>query len=233
LQGKAFSSLLNRTMKKTALIVAGGSGTRMGNQLPKQFIEISGKPLLMHTLSLFHAYDPQTDIVLVLPAIHLDFWHHQCRKYRFTLPHLITEGGATRFHSVKNGLDLIQSGDIVFIHDGVRPLVSHDTLGRCLDTASQKGNAIPAIPVSESVRWSEGETNYPVDRTRLVLIQTPQTFLLRVIKNAYQQEYLPEFTDDASVLEKTGEPIHLVEGNRENIKITWPEDLEVARLFLR
>ncbi len=164
---------------------------------------------------------------------HHALWQSLCREHNFTLHHGIAAGGKTRFQSVKNGLAVIPDEGIVFIHDGVRPLVSEATLQRCHDAALRHGNAIPALPVGESVRWSDGKSNHPVDRNNLFLIQTPQTFLIPLIKKAYQQEESPEFTDDASVLEKTGEIIRLVEGNRENIKITWPADLAIAEMFLR
>lgn len=224
-------------MEKTALIVAGGTGTRMGNQLPKQFLEVAGKPILMHTLMLFSRFDPAMPLLLVLPESHHALWQELCLKYGFHLSHRVVSGGDTRFRSVKNGLEAITGEGIVFIHDGVRPLVSHDTLTRCLETAITFGNAIPVVPVSESVRRSEGEfregsPSRSVDRAGLVLIQTPQTFRLPLIRKAYQQEYSPAFTDDASVLEKTGETIRLVEGNRFNLKITWPEDLKIAEALL-
>lgn len=224
-------------MEKFALVVAGGSGTRMGNQLPKQFLNVAGKPMLMHTLELFHRFDPAISLFLVLPETHHTLWRDLCRHHGFSLSHRVVSGGDTRFQSVKNGLSVIPCEGIVFIHDGVRPLVSTETLTRCLETAIACGNAIPVLPVSESVRqcdddYTKGGPSHPVDRSRLVLIQTPQTFLIPLIKNAYQQQESPEFTDDASVLEKTGVTIRLVEGNRENIKITWPADLRMAEALL-
>jgi 2-C-methyl-D-erythritol 4-phosphate cytidylyltransferase len=216
-------------MKKFALIVAGGSGSRMGSQQLKQFMEIAGKPVLMHTIEAFTTFDPAVMIVLVLPENQKKFWEELCNKHKFQIPHSVANGGFLRFHSVKNGLDAISEEDgIVFIHDGVRPLVSYETLQRCYDGAVKHGNAIPVFSVSESIRVKDAGISYPVDRSKLVLVQTPQTFRLPLIKSAYQQEYCPEFTDDATVLEKTVKSIHLVEGNRENIKITWPEDLIFA-----
>jgi 2-C-methyl-D-erythritol 4-phosphate cytidylyltransferase len=235
-------------MENFALIVAGGSGTRMGHQLPKQFLEVAGKPVLMHTMTIFSDFDPAMQLFLVLPESYHALWQELCLNYGFHLSHRVVSGGDTRFASVKNGLEAISSEGIVFIHDGVRPLVSSDTLSRCLETATLFGNAIPVVPVSESVRRMEGNTtsranqtgdtfagelSHPIDRTGLVLIQTPQTFRLSLIREAYQQKYTPEFTDDASVLEKTGETIRLVEGNRHNIKITWPEDLLLADTLLK
>jgi len=219
-------------MKKYALIVAGGSGTRMKTSELKQFIPVAGKPLLMHTLERFIHYDPAIPVILVLPGSQHDHWKQLCEISGFNFPHLLVEGGRTRFHSVQNGLSFMQDEGIVFIHDGVRPFVTSETLLRCYDTALQKGNAIPAIPVAESIRQIEKNRSFPVNRDKFVLIQTPQTFMISLIKSAYKQDYTPEFTDDASVLEKAGENIHLVEGNRENIKITWPEDLIFARSLL-
>jgi 2-C-methyl-D-erythritol 4-phosphate cytidylyltransferase len=219
-------------MKKYALIVAGGSGTRMKRDEPKQFIPVAGKPVLMHTLERFIQYDPAIPVILVLPASHHNHWKELCENTKFTVPHILAEGGNTRFHSVQNGLSCINDDGIVFIHDGVRPLVSTETLQRCYDTALQNGNAIPVIPVTESIRQIESTRNFPVNRDNYVLIQTPQTFRISIIQSAYQQDYSPEFTDDASVLEKTGVNIHLVRGNHENIKITWPEDILIASALL-
>lgn len=219
-------------MKTFALIVAGGSGVRMGGPLPKQFVEIAGKPILMHTIELFSRFDNKMELIVVLPAAQSIFWEELCRRHRFEIPHQVACGGETRFHSVSNGLELARGDGIVFIHDGVRPLVSSVTLRRCFETAVQHGNAVPAVPVSESVRWVENGLNHPVDRSKLVLIQTPQTFRLPLIQAAYRQPFDPAFTDDASVLEKTGAAIQLVEGNPENIKITWPADLRLAKLML-
>jgi 2-C-methyl-D-erythritol 4-phosphate cytidylyltransferase len=219
-------------MKKYVLIVAGGSGTRMKTHELKQFIPVAGKPLLMHTLERFIKYDPAISVILVLPGSYHDHWKELSKISGFNIPHFLVEGGKTRFHSVQNGLSCIQDDGIVFIHDGVRPFVSSETLERCYETALKTGNAIPVIPVSESIRQIEKNRNFHVARDNYVLIQTPQTFRISLIKPAYQQDYSPEFTDDASVLEKTGVTIHLVEGNRENIKITWPEDLLYAKSIL-
>lgn len=219
-------------MKKFALIVAGGSGSRMKNNIPKQFLEINSSPVLMHTFDAFLCYDPQIEFILVLPKNQTEFWNLLCEKHKFELEHKIAFGGETRFDSVKNGLELIPDEGIVFIHDGVRPLVSEKTIENCFETALDKGNALPVIPVSESVRMVEGSENFPVDRSKYFLVQTPQTFKTQLIKNAYQRANSKSFTDDATVLESTGEIIHLVEGNRENIKITFPEDLVYAEILL-
>jgi len=215
-------------MKKFALIVAGGSGTRMKGKLPKQFLELNGKPVLMHTFEAFQKYDSKIDFVLVLPEIQLINWKKLCVEYDFNIKHSLVSGGETRFQSVKNGLSKIEVDGIVFIHDGVRPLVSVQTIDNCYKTAQGKGNALPVISPSESVREMINGNSLTVDRGRYFLVQTPQTFKVSIIKKAYQQDYLGKFTDDASVLENTGHKIHLVEGNRSNIKITYPEDLLIA-----
>jgi 2-C-methyl-D-erythritol 4-phosphate cytidylyltransferase len=220
-------------MKKFAIIVAGGSGSRMGSEIPKQFLEISGKPILMHTIQVFYSYDPEIEIILVLPEEQQKFWDELCIQYSFSITHRITTGGETRFHSVKNGLRLIEGPGIVFIHDGVRPLVSVETLEKCFQNAVKSGNAIPVLPVSESLRKKKGAESISVDRSLFFNVQTPQTFRTEQIQEAFRQNFDPEFTDDASVAEKSGFRIFLVEGNRENIKITTSTDLIVAEAFLK
>jgi 2-C-methyl-D-erythritol 4-phosphate cytidylyltransferase len=220
-------------MKKFVIIVAGGSGSRMGSEIPKQFLELCGKPVLMHTIQLFFDFDPNSELILVLPQSQLKVWAGLCLKHSFLLPHQVVAGGETRFYSVKNGLKLIQDEGIVFIHDGVRPLVSHETLKRCLEMAQKSGNAIPVLPVTESLRKTDGDQNISVDRSLYFSVQTPQTFRSNVILESYQQPCDKSFTDDASVVEKAGFSINMVEGNRENIKITTPPDLIIAEAFLR
>lgn len=220
-------------MDKSVIIVAGGSGTRMQSAIPKQFIELCGKPILMHTIEKFFWYDNSMDIVLVLPSSQIDFWKELCIEHFFVLKHTIVEGGKTRFHSVKNGLAVIPDGKIVGIHDGVRPLVSNETIARCFETAQKQGNAIPMIPVHESVRKVNDTQNEIIDRSNLRLIQTPQVFHSKLIKNAFLQPFNTSFTDDASVLEQTGTTIVLVDGNRENIKVTEKFDLVVAEAVLK
>jgi 2-C-methyl-D-erythritol 4-phosphate cytidylyltransferase len=222
-----------KRMKKFALIVAGGSGTRMGTDIPKQFLELNGKPILMHTMERFAGYDPAIEITLVLPNAQFDYWRELCRKHRFHLSHHLVGGGNSRFQSVKNGLDSLPSEGIVFIHDGVRPLVSEATIRNCEHTTLEKGNALPVIPVIESIRQLTFEGSQHADRNQYRLVQTPQTFTLELIKKAFGQEESPLFTDDASVCEAMGEHIHLVDGNPENIKITQPSDLKIAALFLQ
>ncbi len=220
-------------MKKFALIVAAGSGSRMNAAVPKQFIEINGRPVLMHTFDVFLQYDPQIEFILVLPKDLVELWKSLCKKHNFNLLHKIALGGETRFDSVKNGLDLISDEGVVFIHDGVRPLVSINTLKNCFETALEKGNSLPVVTVSESIRMVEGSKNCAVDRSKYFLVQTPQTFKTYLIKKAYQQATSNVYTDDATVMENSGQTIHLVEGNRENIKITFAEDLVYAKMLLK
>lgn len=219
-------------MKKFALIVAGGNGTRMETSVPKQFLEIEGKPILIYTFEAFSKFDSEIEFVLVLPENQVTFWDELCAKHSFSINYKIAFGGVNRFQSVKNGLDLITEDGIVFIHDGVRPLVSGQTLQNCYHSCITKGNALPVVPPSESVRYSFENENQAVDRSKYFLVQTPQTFRTKQIKEAYQLAAHQNFTDDASVLESNRHSIHLVEGNRENIKITWPQDLIVAQAFL-
>lgn len=218
--------------KKYVLIVAGGSGARMNLTLPKQFIRINGKPLLMHTFDAFLRYDHTCEFVLVLPGSEIDHWRKLCKELLFEKKHKVAEGGTTRFHSVKNGLEHVLGNGVVFIHDGVRPMVSQQTIENCYRGALEKGNALPVIAPSESVREVINGHNRAVDRKHYFLVQTPQTFQIEVIKKAYMQEYNKEFTDDASVLEKAGGKINLVEGNRDNIKVTFPEDIKIAASLL-
>lgn len=220
-------------MKKFFIIVAGGSGSRMKSEIPKQFLELEGTPVIMHTMQIFHKFDPEGRLILVLPEPQKPFWMQLCREHSFSLPHDVAAGGETRFHSVRNGLERVDEEGIVFIHDGVRPLVSPVTLQRCCDAAVNWGNAIPVLPVTESLRMKEGNSTVSVDRSLFFSVQTPQTFQSRQILEAFQQEYDPAFTDDASVAEKAGFSIHLVEGNPENIKITKPTDLIIAESLLK
>lgn len=220
-------------LKKFALIVAGGSGSRMKSDAPKQFLEVAGKPILMHTIEAFFCFDRTIEFILVLPENEQARWKELCTDFNFTVSHRIAAGGRTRFESVKNGLDLIGEDGIVFIHDGVRPLVSQQTLQNCLVATLEKGNALPVVPVSESVRYVDENGNRALDRSKYFLVQTPQTFRAADIKKAYKQTYSELFTDDASVLESMGLKIYTVAGNRENIKITFPEDLQITEFLIK
>jgi len=215
-------------MQKYALIVAGGMGKRMGSEIPKQFLEIAGKPVLMHTIDRFYRYDSNIRIILVLPENQSEFWARLMERHAFKVPHILVKGGLHRFFSVKNGLGAIGENGLVAIHDGVRPLVSSETIKRCFDTAEKYGNGVPVVSPADSLRVIKNEKNMPVRREQFRLIQTPQVFEVNQIKRAYMAEYSSDFTDDATVFELSGHEIHLVEGNRENIKITNPEDMAVA-----
>jgi len=219
-------------MKLYAVIVAGGSGKRMGAEIPKQYLELAGKPVLMHTIEKFKAYNDSIEIIAVLPENQLRYWNELQKKYSFTIPHTLVKGGKARFYSVRNGLKFVDVPGLVAIHDGVRPFVSNETIKRCFETAEKLGNAIPVISPEESLRMITDQGSAPVNRLYVKQVQTPQVFRADLIKKAYLQDYLPEFTDDATVLEKTGEKINMVEGNRENIKITNPEDLFIAKTLL-
>jgi 2-C-methyl-D-erythritol 4-phosphate cytidylyltransferase len=219
-------------MELYALIVAGGSGKRMGIETPKQFLELAGRPVLMHTIERFKSFNDAIEIITVLPENQLRHWIALKEKYSFNVPHTLVKGGLHRFFSVKNGLKFVNVPGLVAIHDGVRPFVSIDTIKRCFETAEKLGNAIPSISPADSLRILTDHGSQPVDRFHVKQIQTPQVFMADIIKKAYQQEYIPEFTDDATVVERSGERINLIEGNRENIKITNPEDLLISSALL-
>lgn len=221
-------------MKKYCIIVAGGKGQRFKSSVPKQFVELAGKPILMHSMEVFYKYDSKIEIILVLPKDQIEYWKKLCKKFSFNLEYHVAEGGDVRFNSVKNGLKYVKPGGIVAIHDGVRPLVDRNTIETCFNIALQDGNAIPVVDLVDSVREiKEDGTNSHVDRSKFRLIQTPQVFQTALILNAYEQKYSPLFTDDASVLEALAPgTIKLVEGNRQNIKITTAEDLKYAEMII-
>jgi 2-C-methyl-D-erythritol 4-phosphate cytidylyltransferase len=219
------------TMKKHIIIVAGGKGLRMGGDIPKQFLPVCGKPVLMRTLEAFHAYDASMHLILVLPVSQQEYWAELCREYQFTLPHDIADGGETRFHSVKNGLALVQGDGVVGVHDGVRPFVSQEVIARCYEEAVSCKAVVPVIGVVETVRHLTATGSVTVPRDQYKLVQTPQVFDVALLHRAYQQAYTELFTDDASVVEALGEQVHLVEGNRENIKLTTPFDLKLAEML--
>lgn len=219
-------------MKKYVIIVAGGTGNRMNNALPKQFIELKGKPILMHTIEKFTTTFPDIIVIVVLANQLNDDWKKLCEKHNFKAVHQLTNGGETRYHSVKNGLALVPDACIVGIHDAARPLVSKQTILNAFETAEITGNASPAISLNESIRFLKGKDNCAVDRTHYSIIQTPQCFHSDLIKKAFSKGYKSEFTDDASVLEAYGEKINLIEGNRENIKITTEQDLKIAEALM-
>jgi 2-C-methyl-D-erythritol 4-phosphate cytidylyltransferase len=219
-------------MELYVVIVAGGSGKRMGAEIPKQFLELAGRPVLMHTIERFKSFNEKIEIITVLPENQIRHWLDLQKKYSFNILQTLVKGGSHRFFSVKNGLKFVNVPGLVAIHDGVRPFVSIDTIRRCFETAEKLGNAIPSISPTESLRIVSEQGSTPVNRMHVKQIQTPQVFDAALIKKAYLQEYRPEFTDDATVLERMGEKINLIDGNRENIKITNPEDLIISTALL-
>ena len=220
-------------MKEYALIVAGGIGTRMKSDIPKQFLEINGEPVLMHTLRVFHEYSENIEIILVLPPDSFATWNSLCEKHDFQIAHELVEGGITRFQSVKNGLSTINDDDgIVAIHDGVRPLIRKEIIGASFRLAEVHGSAIASVRLKESIRRTDQDLTRAVDRSKFRLIQTPQTFMVRDIRKAYELPEEDQLTDDASVAERAGIRISLFEGDYENIKITTPEDLRIAEALL-
>ena len=220
-------------MTRQAIIVAGGRGTRMNNEVPKQFLPLCGKPIVMHTLETFYQFDSNIELILVLPEQLISYWQNLCVEHRFDIPHHTIAGGRERFYSVKNGLAFAKPNALIAIHDGVRPFVSKQTLERCFSEAELQGNAIPAMPLVDSIRQLKGSESQIVDRSELLAIQTPQVFQSQIITKAFEQPFSPTFTDDASVVESYGEKIHLVEGNVENIKITTPFDLLIGEALLQ
>ena len=216
------------------IIVAGGKGLRMGSDIPKQFLPVGGKPVLMRTLERFREYAEDLQIILVLPKAQQDYWHELCQKYDFKIKYWLADGGETRFHSVQNGLTKIpdDAEGVVGVHDGVRPFPSIDVIRNCYETARTTKAVIPVVPVVETVRHLQGNTSETVPRNDYRLVQTPQTFNIQLLKAANKQPYNDGFTDDASVVEAFGFNITLVEGNRENIKITTPYDMKIAEILI-
>jgi 2-C-methyl-D-erythritol 4-phosphate cytidylyltransferase len=220
-------------MKEYAIIVAGGKGTRIKSKIPKQFIELNDKPVLLHTLEAFYRYSESIIIILVLPEDDFETWNSIRTKFNFNRPVILQRGGETRFQSVKNGLDKIEGEGFVAIHDGVRPLVSSDIIGASFRLAAVHQTAVAAVRLKESIRMTDQDNTKAVDRSRFRLIQTPQTFELQLIKKAYQMKEDISLTDDASVAERSGHVISLFEGSYDNIKITTSEDLIVAEALMR
>lgn len=216
-----------------AVIVAGGSGSRMQLQLPKQFIPVGGKPVLMHTIERFYALDAAIKVIVVLPADQGAVWERLCQEVGFAVPHQVVTGGHSRFASVRNGLGAIQGEGLVAVHDGVRPFVSTAIIQKAFEEAAEHGNAVVAVPLKDSIRRLAGGVSGAEDRNAFRLVQTPQCFRLDLLRQAYTQPEEPSFTDDASVVERLGVAIRLVEGSYENIKITTPEDLLWAEAFLQ
>ncbi len=220
--------------KTYTIVVAGGKGSRMNTELPKQFMEIAGLPILMHTINKIISAIPSTQIIVALPPNDILVWENLCKTHNFNIAHHISEGGNERFYSVKNALQLIKDNNsITGIHDGVRPFVSEEVIRNVYDAAQRKGAAIPVVPLNESIRKTEAAHSVALNRNDYKIVQTPQCFRTDILLNAYKQNFCTDFTDDASVVEKTGQKITLVEGNKENIKITTPHDLLFAEALMK
>lgn len=222
-------------MKNYAVIVAGGSGSRFGSAVPKQFVPMCGKPVLMHTIAKFASVS-DTSIILVIPQAHFGWWQELCEEHNFAIPHKVVAGGSSRFQSVKNALATIvnaEADDIVSVHDGVRPLVSVELIARAFEQARKQGSAIPVVPVTDSVRKVSGSQSEALERSALRAVQTPQVFDARLLLSAYDTEFSEFFTDDASVVETAGHSVSLIVGETTNIKITHPIDLIVAEYIVK
>lgn len=219
-------------MKEYAIIVAGGKGTRIPGALPKQFLPLNGRPIILHTIDAFFNYSPHITIILVLPEDDFKIWNTIIEEHQFKRSLLLQKGGATRFQSVKNGLEKTEGEGLVAIHDGVRPLVSTAVIARSFQLAAVASTAVAAVPLKESIREGNENNSKALDRSHYRMIQTPQTFEIQLLKQAYQVKEDQSLTDDASVVERSGQMISLFEGSYENIKITTPEDLIVAEALL-
>lgn len=215
-----------------AIILAGGSGLRMGNSLPKQFLKLGDRPILMHTISKFAEAIENCRIIVVLPENHTEYWKDLCNEYGFKIPHITCTGGETRYDSVKNGLQYIENADIVAVHDGVRPFVSHSIIKKAIADARVFGAVIPAVPIVDSLRVVDEYTNKAVDRKNYRIIQSPQVFKTKILTEAYKIPFRETFTDDASVVEANGVKVYLYEGSPNNIKITSPIDMLTGEAIL-
>lgn len=214
------------------IITAGGIGKRMGSNIPKQFIEVKGKPILMHTIEQFYTYNPNCQILITLPSDWISFWEGLIEQHKFDIKHQVIDGGIERYDSIKNALSHCTES-FIGVHDGVRPLVSHNTIERCLMNLSEYKAVIPVLTIKESIRELKQEVSKAVPRVNFVSVQTPQFFTKTIIKNAYDQPYHSNITDDASLVEENGHQIYLVKGNEENIKVTTPMDLKIINLLIK
>ncbi len=220
-------------MKKHAILVGGGSGTRMNSPVPKQFLLLNGKPVFMHTISKFAEAIPEIEIIVVLRTDQFEYWKELCAQFDFKIDHRLAAGGEARFHSVKNGLKLVTEEGLVAVHDAARPLVNTKIIQTAYKIAEMYGNAVPAVPIQESIRQIVSGQSIAVDRTKYCVIQTPQCFQTGILQKAYEQEYKYTFTDDAGVVEADGGKIHLIDGSSDNIKITTPKDLVIAEALIK
>lgn len=218
-------------MNRSMIIVAGGSGTRMKSELPKQFIELNGKPILMLTLEAMHDFDSEMQLILVLPETQMDYWESLCGMYNWAIPHLLANGGATRFLSVKSGLEKA-IGKLVGVHDGVRPFVTAEMMERCFSEAERSNAAVPVVPIVQSLRWIHDGCNEAVNRDEYRAVQTPQCFNTDVLRSAFANANRTDYSDDASVVEANGVAVSLVDGDQENIKVTTPFDLQLGQLII-
>ena len=219
-------------MERSTIIVAGGSGKRMASPVPKQFMLVKGKPVLCHVISAFHLYDPAMQIIVVLPKEQIDSWRVLCIGHGFTIDHTVVAGGEERFHSVREGLKEVAHDGLVAVHDGVRPLVSLGLIERCFAATELHDAAIPVVPVSSSMRELTDEGSRALDRSRLRIVQTPQCFQVELLRKAFKLPYDPAFTDEATLVERMGNLVRLVEGDERNIKVTTPDDLVIAAALL-
>jgi 2-C-methyl-D-erythritol 4-phosphate cytidylyltransferase len=219
-------------MTHYAIIVAGGTGSRMKSDVPKQFLLLKGRPVLMHTIEAFHYSDLRPEIILVLNAAFISHWNDLCLEHHFNIPYKIVNNGEQRFHSVRNALDLVADDSLVAVHDAVRPIVDNELITRSYRLAEQCGAIIPVVTSKDSVRRKTGDSSVSMNREEILLVQTPQVFQSKLLKRAYLQEYNSNFTDDASVVERLGAEVQTIEGSYQNIKITYPEDLLVAEIYL-
>ncbi|HMQ76065.1 MAG TPA: 2-C-methyl-D-erythritol 4-phosphate cytidylyltransferase [Flavobacteriales bacterium] len=219
-------------MQRSTIIVAGGSGKRLGGPVPKQFQTVKGRPLLMWTIDAFHHFDPDMALIVVLSLEHFDIWKALCMGHRFFIPHEVVAGGEQRWHSVKAGLDRVRGDGLVAVHDGVRPLVSAGLIARCFDAAEATAAAIPVVPVVPSIRETTPEGSRALDRSRLLAVQTPQCFHADLLRKAFEQPYDPAFTDEAALVERMGVKVALVEGEENNIKVTTAMDMRLVELVL-
>ncbi len=227
----AFPDLRN-SMQRTTIIVAGGNGKRMGGPVPKQFQNLKGRPLLMWAIEAFHQADPAMPIIVVLPQEHFDIWKALCMGHGFFVHHQVVAGGEQRWHSVKSGLEKVENDGLVAVHDGVRPLVSTELIQRCFGAAHRHAAAIPVVPVVPSVRETTFDGSRALDRSKLLAVQTPQCFHIDLLRKAFELPYDTAFTDEATLVERLGAQIQLVEGEEQNIKVTTPMDLKVAEALL-
>ncbi|MES2268853.1 MAG: 2-C-methyl-D-erythritol 4-phosphate cytidylyltransferase [Bacteroidota bacterium] len=226
-------SKISNLKSKFVVIVAGGSGSRMQSALPKQFIELCGEPVLMHTIRAFKRSISSPQIILALHTSYHDLWGQLCSKHNFTIQHTVIAGGETRFHSVKNAVDTIDDADaLIAVHDAVRPLVSTTIIDEAYQCAYDNSTAVTAVKSRDSIRQVTNGTSASLNRDNIYLVQTPQTFSAAILKKAYEQPYADHFTDDASVVEQSGVAITLIEGSYSNIKITFPEDITIAEALI-